>query len=90
LTLHGHKHINNQLVPLDHGNINSNFWFGFFLFLFHYFLPNRTMNSYMSFMTTKTPYSIMQKYIILIITMLVISIILIIQAIALPILTIWS
>ncbi len=90
LTLCGHTHINNWLVPFNHGNINSNFWFGNFLFLFCCFLPHRTINCYMSFSTTKTPHSIMTKSIILIITMLVISIIQILLTIALLVLTIWS
>ncbi len=87
---HGHTHINNWLVPFDYNNINSNFWFGIFLFLFHYFLPHMKISSYMSFTTTKTPHSILPKSIILIITMLVISVILILLTIALPTLTIWS
>jgi hypothetical protein len=91
MTSRGHIHINNQLIPLNHGNINSNFQFEILLFLFHYFVPHMTINSYMSlFSTMKTPHSIMLKYIILIITTLVILIILIILTIASPILTIWQ
>ncbi len=70
---------------------DSHFRFGILLFLFHYFLPHRIINFYMSFfMTTKTPHSILLKSIILIIiTMLVIVVILIFLTIASPILTIW-
>jgi len=75
-----YAHINKWLVPFDHNNINSNFWFGILFFFFHYFLPYKTINSYMSFFpTTKTPHSILPKFIILIIL-----------TTTSPILTIWS
>jgi len=90
LTLCGHTYINNWFIPFDHGNINSNFQFGILFFLFKYFLPHRTISSYMSFTTKKTFYSILSKSIILVITMLIIWVILIFLTITSLVLTIWS
>jgi hypothetical protein len=91
LTSHGYAQINKWLVPFNHNNINSNFWFGILFFFFYYFLPYMTISSYMSFfLTTKTPHSILLKFIILIITMLVILIIFILLTTNSQILIIWS